>query len=81
MEDWIKITDKEPKKYQDAIVCSDSGVVKSAIYLGNYKWTTYTNVILWMPMPTAPEEVINKAVEDGVVTQPKKKRGRKKKVS
>ena len=77
--EWIKISEKEPEKYEDVIVCSDTGIVKSAKYMGGSKWTTYSQVVLWMPMPKAPKDVVKKE-EDPVVEQQKKKRGRPKKV-
>lgn len=74
--DWNKLPEQEPKKYEEVIVALDDGKVKTAIYMGNHKWSTYCNVVLWMPMPESP---IDKFVysEDEPV---KKKRGRKKKV-
>jgi hypothetical protein len=77
--EWIKLSEKEPKKYEEVIICSDTGIVKSATYLGNLKWTTYNQVILWMHMPDAPNDFEDKE-EEPIVEQPKKKRGRPKKV-
>lgn len=71
--EWIKISEKEPEKYEDVIVCSDTGIVKSAKYMGGSKWTTYNQVDFWMPMPKAPKDVVKKE-ETPVVEQPKKKR-------
>lgn len=77
--EWIKISEKEPMKYEEVIICSDTGIVKSATYMGNLKWTTYNQVVFWMPMPDAPNDFDEKE-ETPVVEQPKKKRGRPKKV-
>lgn len=77
--EWIKISDKEPEKYKEVIICSDTGIVKSATYMGNLKWTTYNQVVFWMPMPDAPNDFDEKE-ETPVVEQTKKKRGRPKKV-
>lgn len=77
--EWIKISEKEPKKYEDVIICSDTGIVKSATYLGGFKWTTYNKVVLWMPMPDAPN-YIESEEEVPIVEQSKKKRGRPRKV-
>jgi hypothetical protein len=77
--EWIKLSDKEPEKYEEVIVCTDMGSVKSAKYMGGLKWSTYSQVIMWMPMPYAPNEITEKE-EETVVEQPKKKRGRPKKV-
>ena len=77
--EWIKISDKEPEKYKEVIICSDTGIVKSATYMGNLKWTTYNQVVFWMPMPDAPKDLVKKE-EEPVIEQPKKKRGRPKKV-
>ena len=47
--------------------------------MGNLKWTTYNQVVFWMPMPDAPKDLVKKE-EEPVIEQPKKKRGRPKKV-
>lgn len=74
--DWININDKEPEPFQEVIICSDMGRVKSAIYMGKGKWNTFFNVVLWQPLPESPI----KLVEDEVPVEPvKKKRGRPKK--
>lgn len=73
--DWININDKWPEKYQDVIICSNTGVVKSAMYLGNKKFATYLKVVYWMNMPEAPK-IETVEIEDKPV---KKKRGRPKK--
>ena len=73
--EWINISKGEPKKYEEVIICTDTGKVKSAIYFGNAKWSTYMPVVLWMSMPEAPVEFLTKNEE----TEPiKKKRGRRK---
>ena len=77
--EWFKISDKEPEKYEEVIICTDTGKVKSATYMGGFKWTTYSQVDFWMPMPKPPQNV-SKEKETPVVEQPKKKRGRPKKV-
>lgn len=73
--DWININDKWPDKYQNVIICSDTGVVKSAMCLGNKKFATYLQVVYWMPMPEAPKFKVEE-IED---KPEKKKRGRPKK--
>lgn len=73
--DWININDKLPERYKEVIICSDTGVVKSAIYIGNNKFTTYLQVAYWMPMPEAPKIETVEIKEEPV----KKKRGRPKK--
>lgn len=73
--DWININDKQPELHQEVIVASSEGRVKSAIYIGNMKWSTYVPVFYWMPYPEPPI-----VVEDATVEVPKKKRGRPKKV-
>lgn len=74
--EWISVNDKMPEKYEEVIIYSDSGVVKSAIYMNDNKWNTYLQVKYWMPMPKPPK------IEDEIAEeQPiKKKRGRPKKV-
>ena len=73
---WINVNTKPPEKFEEVIVATDTGKVKSAIYTGNGKFTTYMNVTHWMPMPKAPE-----AIEEAEVEEPvKKRRGRPKKV-
>lgn len=72
--EWINAITDPPKTYQEVIVCSDEGIVKSAIYIGNNKWNTFLNIVFWQPFPEAPED-LNK---DNASTV--KKRGRKKKV-
>lgn len=70
----ISIGASEPEKYETVIVASGD-TVKSAVYLGNGKFTTYLDVSHWMHMPESPK------IEDGIEEQPtKKKRGRPKKV-
>ena len=73
--EWINVSDRFPKLYQEVIICSDEGRVKAATYLGNSKWNTFLNVVWWMSLPEAPEINNNITVEE---EQPKK-RGRKKK--
>lgn len=73
--DWININDKQPSPYQEVIICSDEGRVKSAIYMKDGKWSTFVKVIYWMPMPEAPDMESKDPVE-----APKNKRGRPKKV-
>lgn len=73
--EWKKITEEEPKKYEEVIICSDTGKVKPATYLGGLKWSTYFQVVLWMSMPDAPTEFV---VEHKEAEPPKQKRGRKK---
>ena len=72
--EWIDIKTNPPPIYKEVIVCSDEGIVKSAIYVGNNKWNTFLNVVFWQHFPEAPED-LNK--DDATTTV--KKRGRKKK--
>lgn len=74
--DWININDKWPEKYQDVIICTNEGIVKSALHMGNAKFSTYLQVAYWMPYPDAPKIESTKIIEE---VQPKKKRGRPKK--
>lgn len=71
--DWININDKKPEPYQEVLVCSTEGHVKSAIYMGG-KWNTFLEVAYWMPMPAPPDGLSVVPIE-----APKKKRGRPKK--
>lgn len=73
--DWININDKWPEKYQDVIICTNEGIVKPALHMGNAKFNTYLQVVYWMPMPEAPKFETVKIKEKPV----KKKRGRPKK--
>lgn len=73
--DWININDHLPEKYQDVIVCTDTGRVKAALHMGNGKFDTYMKVLYWMPMPEAPKIETVEIKEE----QAKKKRGRPKK--
>lgn len=43
--DWININDKWPEKYQDVIICTNEGIVKSALHMGNAKFNTYLQVV------------------------------------
>lgn len=70
---WINAKTQPPDKYQEIIICSDEGRVKSATYLGDGKYNTFLNVAYWQPFPEAPENIENGEVE------PVNKRGRKKK--
>ena len=72
---WININDKWPEKYQDVIICTNEGIVKSALHMGNAKFNTYLQVVYWMPMPEAPK-IEAEEIED---KPEKKKRGRPKK--
>ena len=79
--DWINIKDKQPTQYQEVIVTSNEGVVKSAIYMGGGKWNTFVPVSYWMPYPNPPAVTSDVVVEVSAPTEaPKKKRGRPKKV-
>ena len=73
--DWINIADRLPEKYQDVIVCTDTGRIKAALHMGNGKFDTYMKVLYWMPMPEAPKIEVTEVIEEPV----KKKRGRPKK--
>ena len=73
--DWININDKWPEKYQDVIICTNEGTVKSALHMGNAKFSTYLQVAYWMPMPEAPKMEVTEVIKEPV----KKKRGRPKK--
>ena len=73
--DWININDKWPEKYQDVIICTNEGIVKSAIHMGNAKFNTYLQVVYCMPMSEAPKFEVEE-IED---KPEKKKRGRTKK--
>lgn len=73
--DWISIKDKQPEPYQEVIIASNEGRVKSAIYIGAGKWNTFLEIAYWMPMPKLPNGLSVVSVET-----PKKKRGRPKKV-
>ena len=70
---WINAKTQPPERYQEVIICSDEGKVKSAIYLGDGKYNTFLNVVYWQPMPEAPDDIESDTAEP-------KKRGRKKKV-
>lgn len=76
--DWININDKYPDKYKEVIIASNEGIVKSAIYMGNGKWSTFVPVTYWMPYPSPPD--IPMKTKEVPVEAPKKKRGRPKKV-
>lgn len=82
--DWINVNDKLPVKYEEVIVCSRDGAVKSSVHLGNGKWTTYLPITHWMPYPEPPKptKIVEESKEE-VVEKPvepiKKKRGRPKK--
>lgn len=73
--DWININDKWPEKYQDVIICTNEGIVKSALHMGNAKFNTYLQVVYWMQMPEAPKFEVEE-IED---KPEKKKCGRPKK--
>lgn len=76
--DWININDNPPAKYQEVIICSNDGQVKSATYMGNGTFSTYLKVVYWMSMPTPPSELPQD--EPKPTPEPaKKKRGRPKK--
>lgn len=81
--DWINVNDKFPNKYEEVIVCSNEGTVKSAVCLGNGKWTTYLQITHWMYYPEPPvvsnEENKEDKKEETPVEPVKKKRGRPKK--
>ncbi len=71
--DWIDAKTQPPKVYQEVIICSDEGKVKSATYLGNGKYNTFLNVEWWQPYPEPPKMIV-------VETEAPKKRGRPKKI-
>lgn len=71
--DWINVNDQLPEKYKEVIICSNTKNVKTAIYLGDGKWSTFLTVVLWQPYPEVPDEL-------EVLVDTPKKRGRPKKV-
>lgn len=73
--DWININDKQPELYQEVIVTSSDGRVKSSKYMGNFRWSTYTPILYWMPFPESPA-----ITRDIIVEVPKKRRGRPRKI-
>jgi hypothetical protein len=75
---WININDRQPDPYQEVIICSDESNVKSAIYMGNSKWSTFVPVAYWMPYPSPPDVTTN--TTEAPIEAPKKKRGRPKKI-
>ncbi len=76
--DWINVKDKLPGQYQEVIIATDDGRVKSAMYMSNGKWNTFLNVTYWMEYPAAPEIIVETKVEEEPA---KKRRGRKKKIN
>ena len=74
--DWINVKDHPPKPFEEVIICSNLGHVKSAIYMGNGKWNTFCEVVLWQPFPESP---IKPESDEAPVEPVKKKRGRPKK--
>lgn len=74
--DWININDKRPEKYQEVLVCSNEGRVKTAIYMGNEKWSTYVPIVYWQPFPAPPDGLVEIPIEE----PKKKRRGRPRKV-
>jgi hypothetical protein len=74
---WINIKDQQPKLFQEVIICSNFGNVKSAIYMGNGKWNTFVEVAYWQPFPNPPETL--NETKEAPVDPIKKKRGRPKK--
>ncbi len=76
--EWIKVSEQEPKQFEEVIACLSGGTVKAVTYVGDHKWTTYRTVVLWAHMPETPWELLNG--DGGESEEPqKKKRGRKKK--
>ena len=54
---WINAKTQPPDKYKEVIICSDTKAVKSAMYLGDGKWNTFLQVVLWQPFPEAPDDI------------------------
>lgn len=75
---WKRFPEEEPDKYEEVNICTDDGKVKSATYIGNYKWNTYCKVVLWQPLPEVPIELLKKMEIDLPKSEPKLKRGRRK---
>lgn len=73
--DWISVKDRLPNNFNEVIVATDDGIVKSAMYMSNGKWNTFLNITHWMEYPEAPE--VDAVDEED---EPIKRRGRKKKV-
>lgn len=74
---WIDIAHEMPVKYEEVIIASNDGTVKSATHIGGGKFTTYLTVTHWMHMPEPPKvEQCTEVAEEQPV---KKKRGRPKK--
>lgn len=71
--EWININDRWPEKYQEVIICTNEGIVKSSLHMGNAKFSTYLQVAYWMPYPDAPK------MENSNAEASKKRRGRPKK--
>jgi hypothetical protein len=76
--DWNYISDnKYPKQFEEVIICSSLGKVKTAIYMGNKKWNTFFDVVCWTTFPESPVK-LNSNVKP--VEHEQKKRGRPKKI-
>lgn len=75
--EWIKLSDKKPKKNEEVIIASEEGIIKTVAYRGNDQFTTYLKVAYWMELPELPKDVCNCMNE---IIQGTKKRGRPKKV-
>jgi hypothetical protein len=73
--DWISVKDRLPNNFNEVIVATDDGRVKSAVYMSNGKWNTFLNITHWMEYPEAPEIDVEIEVEE---EQAKKRCGRKK---
>ena len=73
---WIKLSEEKPTKYQEVLVCTDQKRIKQVIYMGDGKFSTFSNVVAWA-MPEPPEWIEAPEVENAEPV--KKKRGRPKK--
>lgn len=61
-DDWRDPVADPPEEYTEVIITTETGRVTSATYTRG-RWSTYTPILCWQPMPKAGKEIKSASAE------------------